>query len=259
MRNAAPLMNCWRTMLVPETRGAAGRAVRQVAMIGRAVVRGASLVPVIDVVFRRGRIVLPFSSLCVVVVVIVDHVLNDRDAMPMAFAHEVPVLVATAGARFDAEVMGVAIAPAERAAEFRERQQFDRIYAELAQVIDKPHCVTGMAIRMLMLCAWFRPVLRSASRGVDASGRGADKAAGRRRGGSRSSRSRASQCRRAGRRACGPEPSARRLVEAAGCRWPKKVQDVLVDRKVPRDERDRVPIVTDRERPHRLGSRARSR
>ena len=26
----------------------------------------------------------------------------------------------------------------------------------------------------------------------------------------------------------------------------KKVQDVLVDRKVPRDERDRVPIVTDR-------------
>ena len=119
-------------VLVPETRGAAGRAVRQVAMIGRAVVRGASLVPVIDVVFRRGRIVLPFGSLGVVVVVIVDHVLNDRDAMPMAFAHKVPVLVATAGARFDAEVMGVAIAPAERAAEFRERQQFDRIHAELA-------------------------------------------------------------------------------------------------------------------------------
>ena len=55
------------------------------------------------------------------------------------------VLVATAGAGFDAEVMGVAIAPAERAAEFRERQQFDRIYAELAQVIDKPHCVGQIA------------------------------------------------------------------------------------------------------------------
>ena len=35
-----------------------------------------------------------------------------------------------------------------------------------------------------------------------------------------------------------------RPLGVGGC---KKVQDVLVDRKVPRDERDRVPIVTDRD------------
>jgi len=68
---------------------------------------------------------------------VVHDVLNHGDAVAVTLPNEMPVFVAAAGAGFNAEVVGIAIAPTEGAAKFRQRQQFDGVHAELAKVPDE--------------------------------------------------------------------------------------------------------------------------
>src|SRR5919106_5652813 len=92
--------------LFPESRAVTGGAVVQIAtmtwnrtLLGRQreivryafvvwIVSRMALIPVIDVLFVSGRVVLPLGTLRFVVIVIVDHVLNDCDASAMAVPYE---------------------------------------------------------------------------------------------------------------------------------------------------------------------------
>jgi hypothetical protein len=135
---------------LPVSRGKAGRAVVDVAAVGRGVVGRPALIPVVDVLLRRARVVLPLGARGAEVEVVVANVLDDRDAAAVALAHEVLVLVAAAGARLDGEVMGVAVAPAERTGELRHREQLDRVDAEVGEIRQQIHRVrerpgSGMA------------------------------------------------------------------------------------------------------------------
>ena len=65
---------------------------------------------------------------------VVDNVLDHGDAAAVAFPHEVLVLIAATCARFDHEQVRVAISPTD-AGELGHRQQFDRVDAEITQVI----------------------------------------------------------------------------------------------------------------------------
>ncbi len=83
---------------------------------------------------RRFRIVLPLGPGRVAVIVVIADVLDHRDAVAVALADEMLILVAVAGARLDAEVVRVAIPPAVGAGELGHGEQFDGIDAEVAQV-----------------------------------------------------------------------------------------------------------------------------
>ena len=116
--------------LFPESRAVAGGAVVQITTMSwsgtllgrqREIVRCAfvvwivtrmALIPVIDILLGSGRVVFPLGTLRFIVIVIVDHVLNDCDASAMALPYEMAIFVATAGTRFDAEMVAIAIPPA---------------------------------------------------------------------------------------------------------------------------------------------------
>ena len=97
----------------PKARRVSGRAVVEIATIREPVIRRAPFIPVINVLFGSCGVVLPLSALRFVVVMVVDDVLNDCDAPPVALAHEMAVFVAASCAGFDAEVVTVAIAPSD--------------------------------------------------------------------------------------------------------------------------------------------------
>src|SRR5262245_31014199 len=78
---------------------------------------------------------------------VVDDVLNDGNAAPMAFAYEVAVLVTPSRARLNTKMVRVAIAPADGAREFGHRQQLDGVHAEIDKVIEKGDGVAQIAGR----------------------------------------------------------------------------------------------------------------
>ena len=97
----------------PKARRVSGRAVVEIAAIREPVIRRAPFIPVINVPFGSGRVVLPLGALHLIVIMIVDYVLNDGDAPPVALAHEMAVFVAAPSTGFDTEVVTVAIAPSD--------------------------------------------------------------------------------------------------------------------------------------------------
>ena len=89
------------------------------------VVGAASLVPVVDVLFRYGRVVLPLGARGVGVEVVVDDVLDHGDAVRWHSRTKCLYSSRPPTARLDREVVGVAVSPAEGAGELGQRHQLD--------------------------------------------------------------------------------------------------------------------------------------
>ena len=131
-------------LLLPGARGETRRSVVQVTAVGRRVVRAAPLVPVVDVLLRRVGVVGPLRPVRVGIEVVIDNVLDHRDAAAVAGADEVLVLVAPTRRRLDHEVVRVTVSPPD-AGELRHRQQLDGIHAEIAQMRKERHRVFQVA------------------------------------------------------------------------------------------------------------------
>jgi hypothetical protein len=123
--------------LLPVARRPAAGAVVYVAAIGVIVVAGSPLVPIVDVLMRFGRVVLPLRPVGLQVVMVVDHVLDYRYAAAVALSHEVLVLVAPSRTGLHHEVVRIAVAPADAAGKLGHGQQFDRVHAQRHQVIEE--------------------------------------------------------------------------------------------------------------------------